>query len=152
MGEDKNYTYDFNEQFDNDEKECRIPWLWNHPRYLRDFMDSNFLCDLGFSGPKYTWENRREVEGLIRGHFDQSRRDNLWLQSWPNTIIHVEASYLDLDPTTTQSLLKLVQINVIKTPVFSSLKLFEQTIINVRTKEIEIVKNSWSLETYLHWP
>lgn len=78
---------DFNEILNNDEKEGGIRHTWSHPRYLRNFMDYNGLIDVGFSGQKFTWENRRTGTELIRERLDRAIVNSHWLSFWPNTTV-----------------------------------------------------------------
>ncbi|KAK9942560.1 hypothetical protein M0R45_008218 [Rubus argutus] len=82
-----NCLSDFNEILTNEEKEGGLSHTWNHPRYLRGFMDLNGLIDVGFSGPKFMWENRRTGTELIRERLDRAIVNSQWLTSWPNTSV-----------------------------------------------------------------
>ncbi|XP_062020794.1 uncharacterized protein LOC133737202 [Rosa rugosa] len=82
---------DFNEIVSNDEKEGGIPWHWNRVRYLKDFLDRNALLELKFTGPRFTWENKREeASEVIRERLDRVVGNAKWLCSWPDSLVYHE--------------------------------------------------------------
>ena len=64
---------DFNEVITEEEKVGGIPICQRKVRAILDCMNECQMMDLGFSGPKLTWTNKRELEGLI-----QCRLDRVW--------------------------------------------------------------------------
>ncbi|KAK9939297.1 hypothetical protein M0R45_015996 [Rubus argutus] len=80
---------DFNEILDSNEKEGGVSLSWNRPHYLQNFMNCNDLVDIGFCGQKYTWENRRETNDLIRERLDRALVNCHWFTSWlDSSVIH----------------------------------------------------------------
>ena len=64
---------DFNEVIAKGEKAGGNPICQRRVRAIMDCMNECQMMDLGFSGPKFTWTNKREVGGLI-----QCRLDRVW--------------------------------------------------------------------------
>lgn len=54
------------------------PFLAN-ARAFKDFVHHNDLIDLGFSGPKYTWNNCRQGRDWILERLDQALATPAWL-------------------------------------------------------------------------
>ena len=65
---------DFNEVLSDDEKFGRNPICQRKVRAIKECMDDCNMMDLGFSGPKYTWTNKRELGNLI-----QCKLDRCWV-------------------------------------------------------------------------
>ena len=64
---------DFNEVIIEGEKVGGNPIFQRRVRAILDCMNECQMMDLGFSGPKFTWTNKRELGGLI-----QCRLDRVW--------------------------------------------------------------------------
>ncbi|XP_023912416.1 uncharacterized protein LOC112024003 [Quercus suber] len=64
---------DFNEVLSEEEKYGGNPVCQRRVRAIKECMDVCHMMDLGFSGPKFTWTNKREVGDLI-----QCRLDRCW--------------------------------------------------------------------------
>ena len=43
------------------------------------------MVDLGFSGPIFTWTNRRDVDGLIQTRIDRCWANPSWTLTYPET-------------------------------------------------------------------
>ena len=56
---------DFNEVISEEEKSGGNPICQRRVRAILDYMNECQMMDLGFSGPKFTWTNKRELGGLI---------------------------------------------------------------------------------------
>ena len=56
---------DFNEVISEEEKSRGNPICQRRVRAILDYMNECQMMDLGFSGPKFTWTNKRELGGLI---------------------------------------------------------------------------------------
>ncbi|KAK9913633.1 hypothetical protein M0R45_037443 [Rubus argutus] len=78
---------DFNEILNCSEKDGGLPLSWNRPQFLRNFMNCNALLDVGYCGPKFTWENRRDNADLVRERLDRVLVNCHWLIDWPNTSV-----------------------------------------------------------------
>lgn len=48
------------------------------------------LSDLGFSGPKYTWRNCREVIEFIKERIDRGAANQEWIDLFPQAEVYVE--------------------------------------------------------------
>ena len=64
---------DFNEVLTEEEKAGGNPICQRRVRAILDCMNECQMLDLGFSGPKFTWTNKRDLGGLI-----QCRLDRVW--------------------------------------------------------------------------
>ncbi|KAK9932560.1 hypothetical protein M0R45_019793 [Rubus argutus] len=54
-------------------------------------MDNNLLLDIGFTGQKFTWENRRADDShLIKERLDRAIVNSNWIKTWPNSQISHE--------------------------------------------------------------
>lgn len=67
---------DFNEVLSKEEKYGRNPICQRRVRAIKECMDDCNMMDLGFSSPKFTWTNKRELGNLI-----QCRLDRCWVNS-----------------------------------------------------------------------
>ena len=87
---------DFNEILSGDEKagvNQRPQWK------MEDFREAIQACelyDLGFSGPKVTWNNSRDVGGFSGGRLDKGFGNMLWKEMFKNAmIVNIPVSYSD---------------------------------------------------------
>lgn len=78
---------DMNEVLWNFEKQGGAPWNPRRRRYLLEFMESNSLFDLGFSGQCFTWEKKCTDNVVVRERLDRSLGNADWVLCWPNTLI-----------------------------------------------------------------
>ncbi|CAB4313877.1 unnamed protein product [Prunus armeniaca] len=78
---------DMNEVLWNFEKQGGVPWNPRRRRYLLEFMESNSLIDLGFSGQCFTWEKKCTDNVVVRERLDRSLGNADWVLCWPNTQI-----------------------------------------------------------------
>ena len=62
---------DFNEPLVNEDKFGGRPVIINRSLLLKECLDKCNMVDLGFSGPRYTWTNRRDIQGLIQERIDR---------------------------------------------------------------------------------
>ena len=62
---------DFNETLCGDDKLRGRQVNLNRAIYFKGCLDSCNLIDLGFSGPKFTWSNQRQVTDLILEQLDR---------------------------------------------------------------------------------
>lgn len=66
------------------------------PHYLRNFMNCIDLVDIGVCVPKFTWENKRETDHLVRKRLDRTLVNYHWLTSWPDSSI-IQGARIGLD-------------------------------------------------------
>lgn len=62
---------------------------------MKDFMRNVGGVDLGFVGSKYTWENKQEVQMLIKERLDRAMASKEWVDSFQQASvrhINMEAS------------------------------------------------------------
>ena len=81
---------EFNEVIAEGEKVGGNPICQRRVRAIMDCMNEFHMMDLGFSGPKFTWTNKREVGGLI-----QCRLDRVWANpNWKATFLEATITHL----------------------------------------------------------
>lgn len=57
------------------------------------------LRDPGFSGPTFTWRNRRESEGMICERLDRCVRNSDWYDLFPKSkVYHGSVAYSEHSP------------------------------------------------------
>ena len=67
--------------------------------YLRDFTSNTSAIDLGFSGPSFTWSNRKEGLANIKERLDQCLCDQEWQSLFPKARVrHLCNSNSDHNP------------------------------------------------------
>ena len=67
--------------------------------YLRDFTSNTSAIDLGFSGPSFTWSNRKEGLANIKERLDQCLCDQEWQSLSPKAgVRHLCNSNSDHNP------------------------------------------------------
>ena len=69
---------DFNEVLSKKEKFGGNPVCQRRVRSIKECMDVCHMMDLGFSGPKFTWINKREVGDLIQYRLDRCWANPEW--------------------------------------------------------------------------
>ena len=74
---------DFNEVLSEDEKYRGNPICQRRVRAIKECMDDCNMMDLGFSGPKYTWKNKRESGNLIQCRLDRCWVNPGWKELYP---------------------------------------------------------------------
>jgi hypothetical protein len=62
---------DFNEIVTSNEKRGTTARSLSQMEAFQATLEDSQLCDLGFRGPKYTWNNGREVSDFIQEGFDR---------------------------------------------------------------------------------
>ena len=66
---------------------------------FKEFLDKCNMVDMGFSGPRYTWMNRREINSLIQEINDRFFMNPSWCLLYPNTkVSYLTRCYLDHCP------------------------------------------------------
>ena len=97
---------DFNEVLADNDKFGGKTINANRSLLFKDCLDSCNMVDLGFSGPRFTWSNRRGVRGLIQERLDRFFVNPGWCTLYPNarvshlTRVHSDHCpvLLDFDP------------------------------------------------------
>nr|XP_023878277.1 uncharacterized protein LOC111990725 [Quercus suber] len=79
---------DFNEMLNNSEKFGGLPINIGRALKFKACLDACGMIDLGFSGPKFTWSNRREVNGLIQERLDKCFANLAWRNLYPEAQVH----------------------------------------------------------------
>ena len=79
---------DFNAIQFHSEKVGGMRRSWGSMTDFREAMEDNGLKDIGFSGPIFTWSNKREGELMIMERLDRGLCNNYWRSLFPNSKIH----------------------------------------------------------------
>jgi hypothetical protein len=82
----------FNEITDNSEK---VGGLWRSDHELEGFRNSLSKCnlgDMGFSGSKYTWSNKRNSMQFIKERLDSALATPRWCNHFPFFEVEVLAT------------------------------------------------------------
>ena len=74
---------DFNEVLSEEEKAGGNPICQRRVRAILDCMNECQMLDLGFSGPKFTWTNKKDLGGLIQCRLDRVWANPDWKTSFP---------------------------------------------------------------------
>ena len=69
---------DFNEVLIDEEKSGGNHISQRRVRAIQDCMDTCHMLDLGFSGPKFTWTNKRGIADLIQCRLDRCWANPAW--------------------------------------------------------------------------
>lgn len=59
------YASDFNELLTDNDKVRGRPEYISRSLEFKDYLDRCDMLDLGFSSPRFTWKNKRDVGALI---------------------------------------------------------------------------------------
>lgn len=78
---------DFNEISHHREKYGGRPASRIKMNCFNSFLNRARLLDLGFTGPKYTWTNCREIGSFIKTRIDREHTSLEWLNLFPETKI-----------------------------------------------------------------
>ncbi|KAK9924904.1 hypothetical protein M0R45_033245 [Rubus argutus] len=78
---------DLNELLWSCEKEGGAPWNINRNRFLKDFMDSNNLIDVGYHGSSFTWYRSSFGEITLKERLDRGLINEDWLLLWPDSCV-----------------------------------------------------------------
>lgn len=76
---------DFNEVLSEDEKYGGNPICPRRVGAIKNCMDSCHVMDLGFSGLKFTWSNKREYGNLIQCRLDRCWANPEWKRFFPHS-------------------------------------------------------------------
>ena len=90
---------DFNEPLAKVDKFGGRPVSINRSLLFKDCLDKCNMVDMGFSGPRYTWTNRREISSLIQERIDRFFMNISWCQLYPDAkVSHLTKCHLDHCP------------------------------------------------------
>ena len=74
---------DLNEPLLDEDKFGGRPVSISRSLLFKDCLDRCNIVDLGFSGPRYTWTNRRELNNLIQERIDRFFMNPSWCLLYP---------------------------------------------------------------------
>lgn len=90
---------DFNEVLADDEKYGGRVVNANRSLLFKDCLDACNMMDLGFSGPRFTWSNRRGFRNLIQERLDRFLANPGWCTLYPNAkVSHLTRVHSDHCP------------------------------------------------------
>ena len=90
---------DFNEPLAEVDKFGGRPVSINRSLLFKDCLDKCNMVDMGFSGPRYTWTNRREISSLIQERIDRFFMNTSWCQLYPDAkVSHLTKCHSDHCP------------------------------------------------------
>ena len=78
---------DFNKVLSEEEKFGGSPICQRRVRAIQDCMNECHMMDLGFSGSKFTWSNKRDLGGLIQCKLDRCWANLDWKSFFPEANI-----------------------------------------------------------------
>ena len=94
---------DFNEILSGEDKFGGRRLNLNRAIEFKNYIDSCNLLDLGFSGPKFTWSNLRQVSGLILERLDRCFANPSWRTLYPEaSMTHLPRVFSDHFPILTE--------------------------------------------------
>lgn len=66
---------------------------------FKDCLDKCNMIDTGFSGPRFTWSNRREIQALIQEIIDRFFVNLSWCVMFPGAkVVHLTGCHSDHYP------------------------------------------------------
>lgn len=66
---------------------------------FKEYLDRCSMVDLGFSGPRYTWTNKRDINNLILERIDRIFMNPKWCALYPDAkVTHLPRCHLDHCP------------------------------------------------------
>ena len=90
---------DFNEVLNSEDKFGGRSINLNRALDFKECLDTCSLLDLGFSGPKFTWSNLRQVPDLILERIDRSFANPSWRLLYPEaSVTHLPRIFSDHCP------------------------------------------------------
>ncbi|KAL7211712.1 hypothetical protein ACSBR2_014549 [Camellia fascicularis] len=90
---------DFNEVLTRTEKFGGQPINHRRAMLFKNCLDHCGLIDMGFSGPHFTWNNRRQVGNFISERLDRCLCNGAWAQLFPdNKVQHLPKLHSDHCP------------------------------------------------------
>jgi len=79
---------DFNELLSSSDKLGGNPLNSRRVQMFKDCLDSCDMVDLGFQGPRFTWDNKREVGHFIQERLDRGFTNSKWRGMYLEAAIH----------------------------------------------------------------
>ena len=90
---------DFNEVLCGEDKFGGNQININRALEFKSVLDSYNFVDLGFTGPKYTWTNKRQLVDLILERIDRCFANLLWRVLYPKAVVtHLPRIYFNHHP------------------------------------------------------
>ena len=88
---------DFNEILSSEDKYGRNHINLNRALEFKDCLDNCNFLDLGFSGPKFTWTNKRPISSLILERLDGCFANPSWRMLYPEaTVTQLPRTFLTI--------------------------------------------------------
>ena len=96
---------DFNEPLINEDKFGGRGVNINRSLAFKDCLDKCSMVDMGFSGPRYTWTNKRDISNLIIERIDRFFMNPDWYVMYPNArVTHLPRCHSDHCPVLMEAL------------------------------------------------
>ncbi|KAK7852451.1 hypothetical protein CFP56_039082 [Quercus suber] len=90
---------EFNEPLVEDDKFGGRTVSMNRSLQFKDCLDKCNMVDLGFSGPRFTWSNGRELSMLIQERIDRFFVNIVWYSNFPEAkVTHLTRCHSDHCP------------------------------------------------------
>ena len=133
---------DFNEVLSSENKFGGRSINLNRALDFKECLDTCSLLDLGFSGPKFTWSNLRQVPDLILERIDRCFANSSWRLLYPEaSITHLPRVFSDHCP---------VLLELSKPPPASLNRPFRfQTMWLHHPDFHDVVRGAWEQESIL---
>ncbi|XP_075665407.1 uncharacterized protein LOC142635078 [Castanea sativa] len=95
---------DFNEPLQAEDKFEGMAVSVNRSLLFKESLDKCSMIEIGFSGPRFTWTNRREVQALIQERIDRIFVNPSWCLLYPKArVVHLTRCHLDHCPVMLQA-------------------------------------------------
>ena len=95
---------DFNEPLVSSDKYCGRVVNINNSLQFKECLDRCNMVDLWFSGPRYTWTNKRGISGLIQERIDKFFVTPDWWHLYPEAqVTHLTRRHFDHCPVILES-------------------------------------------------
>ena len=92
-------TGDFNEPLMEGDKFGGRGLTVSRALQFKECLDACSMIDIGFSGPRFTWTNRREVQALIQERIDRFFMNSQWCLMYPKArVVHLTRCHSDHAP------------------------------------------------------
>ncbi|XP_050259987.1 uncharacterized protein LOC126705076 [Quercus robur] len=102
---------DFNEPLIDEDKFGGRGVNINRSLAFKDCLDRCSMVDMGFSGPRYTWSNKRDISNLILERIDRFFMNPDWCVVYPNArVTHLPRCHSDHCPV----LMEAAPVSIVK--------------------------------------